>query len=110
MNEFHDITVKNPRGAGRKPCTQNKAAAQQIIKETAPAAAGYLRKVSTGEIKRANALRVDVCKYLINQAIGAPKQRNEISGEIKPLELIVRWDGNRNETGNTPKTPASTPG
>ncbi|MFH1031337.1 MAG: terminase small subunit [Chloroflexota bacterium] len=37
-------------------------------------------------------------------------QKVDFSSAGKPLELIVRWDGNRNETGNTPETPTSTPG
>ena len=106
MNAFHPPTGKNPRGAGRKPCNQNKAAAEQVIKETAPAAAVYLKEIANGE-RMPDKDRIDVCKYLINQAIGMPKQRQEVTGEEGgPLSLIVKYekgnDDNTSEPGETP--------
>lgn len=70
--------------SGRKKHTHAKGEAQNIIKENAPAAAGYLRDVANGK-EKPDSNRIDVCKYLINQAIGMPKQRNENenTGEVK---------------------------
>lgn len=69
--------------SGRKPKSVNRAQTEMIIAETSPNAAGYLRDIANGGVK-ADPVRVDVCKYLINQEIGAPRQRAEINntGEV----------------------------
>ncbi len=93
--------------SGRKCKSQNRNNTEKTLAETSPAAAAYLREVVTGKVLKPNPIRVDTCKYVINQDIGAPTQRAEIktSGGI---ELWVRYDGNRNETGDsTPEAPAS---
>jgi hypothetical protein len=49
----------------------------QTIVESAPEAVKYLRDVSRGE-EKPEALRMEACKYLINQALGMPRQRQDI--------------------------------
>jgi len=87
--------------SGRKPKTQLRAATEQIITETSPMAMAYLRDVANGAIpdkkevlftksgaiieryvSAVDPIRVDVCKYIINQDIGAPRQRTELTGNV----------------------------
>lgn len=78
---------------GRKPSSQNRAATEQIIAESAPQAAGRIRDYAAGKIQL-TASQLDACKYLVDQAIGRATQRQEISGANGPLEIVVRWDAN----------------
>ncbi len=100
--------------SGRKPKSQNRQNTEMILAETAPHAAGYLRTVVKGLLGTyikitykkngdrieevdmpvpADPVRVDTCKYVVNQDLGMPKQRQEISGtqkidlNINPQEL-----------------------
>lgn len=51
------------------------------LAESSPHAAAYLKKVAMGEIKKPSAARIDVCKYIINQDLGAPRQKLAHVGE-----------------------------
>ena len=87
--------------AGRKPSSQNKAATEQIIAESAPQAAGRIRDYAAGKISLTSA-QLDACKYLVDQAIGRATQRQEISGaDNGPLKIIVQYESaGRSESGN----------
>ncbi len=90
---------------GRKPRSVLRSAAEQIIAESAPQAAGRIRDFALGKL-HLTAAQLDACRYLVDQAIGRATQRQEISGAgAGPLELVVRWDGN----GSSPQTPTQTP-
>jgi len=65
--------------SGRKPLSQHRQNTIQLITETSPKAAAYLRGVITGD-EEPNTARIDACKYIINQDLGMPKQRQELSG------------------------------
>ncbi len=65
----------------------------QTLTESAPWAAQHLNLVVQGKIK-STALRVDVCRYVINQVEGAPKQKHDVGGHVV---LEVKFD--RNELG-----------
>ena len=110
------------KGSGRKPKSHNRRNTQLTIAETSPQAAAYLREVAEGNapplkrtITRKNgdvieeemwggdSIRVDVCKYIINQDIGMPKGRTEVTGPNGgPQKLLVRYDGsqNKHQTGS----------
>jgi hypothetical protein len=90
---------------GRKSKSVHRAAAEAIIAESAPQAAGRIRDYALGKLSLTTA-QLDACKYLVDQAIGRATQRQEISGSGGPLEIIVRWDGNGTSTdeGTTPET------
>ncbi len=132
--------------SGRKPKSQNRQNTEMILAETAPHAAGYLRTVAKGELGTytkityrkngdrieepnlplpADPIRVDTCKYVVNQDLGMPKQRQEISGtqkidlHINPQELTDEQlaviaatniiHNARNGSDRTIKAEASTP-
>ena len=69
--------------SGRKAKTVLTRQTNQIIEDTAPHAAQYLMKVVKGEVKRPSLARIEVCKFVINHAIGSPRQKIEHSGEIQ---------------------------
>jgi len=75
--------------AGRKPKSVHRAAAEAIIAESAPQAAGRIRDYAAGKIQLTSA-QLDACKYLVDQAIGRATQRQEISGDpAKPVTIRV---------------------
>ena len=71
------------------------------LAESSPHAAAYLRKVGMGEVRKPNPARIDVCKYIINQDLGAPRQKLVHAGEegdpikIKWVETILDSGGSR---------------
>ena len=82
------------KSVGRKSKSVHRAAAEAIIAESAPQAAGRIRDYAMGKLSLTSA-QLDACKYLVDQAIGRATQRQEISGAgAGPLEIVVRWDGN----------------
>ena len=75
--------------SGRKSLSTNRQNTQMILAETSPKAAGYLREVSSG-ITKGDPIRVDVCKYIINQDLGMPKAKTELTGKDgTPLHFII---------------------
>lgn len=88
-----EITEKNPRGAGRKPKTFQRETTMKMLTDTSPRAARYLREV-VDRVATPNWAIIDVCKYVINQDLGSPRQRHEHTGaDGSPLipytELIL---------------------
>lgn len=101
--------------SGRKPKSLLVDRTDQTIKDGAMDAAKYLVNVARGDLGTytrittkkngdiieevlpisADQVRVETCKYIVNQTVGMPKQRQEISGEdgksIK-AEIIVTSD------------------
>ena len=95
--------------SGRKPKSLNRSNAIGILAETSPHAAGYLRTVAKGELgtyekvtmkksgdviteilpMSADPVRVDTCKYVINQDLGMPRQRQEVTATQK-IDMTVR--------------------
>ncbi len=51
----------------------------EVIRQASMDAIWYLEEVAQGEV-RAEWARINVCQYLIDQQIGKPKQRTEITG------------------------------
>ncbi len=102
------------KNSGRKPKTHLRAETIRILAETSPKATAYLRDVVEGkvppllktftrkdgtvveeQIPGENPIKVDVCKYVINQDLGMPTQK--VAGASGgPVEVLVRFDGNRN--------------
>ena len=74
-------------GSGRKPNSLYRAQAEEEIVKAAKPAAQYLRDVSEGSIKRPSPTKVDVCKYIINQTLGAPRQKLEHAGGETPIGI-----------------------
>lgn len=66
--------------SGRKAKTVLTRQTNQIITDTAPHAAQYLEKVVKGEVKRPSLARIGACEFVINQAIGTPRQKIQVSG------------------------------
>ncbi|HEX74866.1 MAG TPA: hypothetical protein G4N93_06985 [Dehalococcoidia bacterium] len=87
-----EITEKNPRGAGRKAKTVQRATTQRILTDASPKAAAYLTEVIKGKVKPEWG-KIDVCKYVINQDLGAPRQKMEHTGadgeRLSYTELII---------------------
>ncbi len=99
-------------GSGRKKRTRNQTNTKLRLSESAPFAASYLMMVASGDLgtyckittdkdgkvtsitlpNPADPVRVDACKYIINQDIGAPRQRTEITGENGPVVFKVVYD------------------
>ncbi len=79
------------KGSGRKPKSELRKETAQCIAESSPYAAKYLKEVANGT-SPANSARIDACKYIINQDIGAPRQRTEITGENGPVVFKVVYD------------------
>lgn len=71
--------------SGRKKKSVLTRQANQVIMDSAPLAAEYLMKVSRGVIKRPNLMRVEVCKFVINHAVGTPRQKVEMKHTGSPL-------------------------
>lgn len=88
--------------SGRKKKSINAKNAKMTLAETSPHAAAYLKIVAKGELGTftriitkkngdiieepdqpipADPVRVDVCKYVINQDLGMPKQKVEATGK-----------------------------
>jgi hypothetical protein len=63
--------------SGRKPMTLLRAITQQLIAETSPEAMKYLKRVALGDVKRPGQLRVEVCRYIVDQDVGRATQRIE---------------------------------
>ena len=58
------------------------------LAETSLHAAAYLQKVVMGEIRKPSAARIDVCKYIINQDLGVPRQKLVHAGKADdPIEI-----------------------
>ena len=53
---------------------------EQILMASAPGASKYLRAVALIDKGKRNSLRVDVCKFIVNHALGLPKAKHEHSG------------------------------
>ena len=89
-------------GPGRPKKDTETRTVQRIIENTAPKAAEYLQGVTEGK-EKPNSARIDVCKYLINQSIGMPKQRQELTGEDgNDIILKVIYDQRNNGTPQEP--------
>ncbi len=87
--------------SGRKPKSTLRRLTQHTIAETSPYAASYLRDVAKGIIDKPDSARIDVCKYMINQDCGMPRQKSEISGvEGEPIRFIIGkgYDDNKQDT------------
>ncbi len=72
----------------RKPKSNCRAITESTLAQSAPWAAEHLNLISQGKIEKPNPVRVDVCKYVINQCLGAPTQKVHNTGEV---EFIVKW-------------------
>ena len=93
--------------SGRKPRSVHRMAALTILIETSPHAAQYLRDVAKGIMGTytetitkksgdiivrtlpipADPVRVDVCKYVINQDLGMPRQKVEFDMSKEAIRL-----------------------
>ena len=103
------------KNSGRKPKTHLRAQTIRILAETAPKASAYLRDVVEGKIPPfvktytrkdgtiveaeepgENPIKVDVCKYVINQDLGTPTQKDVGKGEGQvtntQINIIVSSD------------------
>ncbi len=82
---------------GRKRKSDNRALTLQTLSEASPWCAEHLKLVAQGLIET-NSYRMDACKYIINQDLGMPRQKNEtaVSGRIE-----VIWDGNEHISGSS---------
>ena len=97
--------------SGRKPKSIITRDTARILKEATPTAAAYLKDVSRGiapplkrtttrkngdvtveEMWGGDSIRVDVCKYIINQDLGMPRQKQEVIGDHKVTVKVV-YDG-----------------
>ena len=79
------------KNSGRKPKSTNRANAEMTLAETSPHAAAYLQKVVTGEIRKPSAARIDVCKYILNQDLGVPRQKVIHAGKAdQPFEVLLK--------------------
>ncbi len=89
-------------GPGRPKKEANLSQINSVIECGAVKAAQYIRDLASGEIKKPSAVRLDACKFLVNQAIGMPKQRTELTGAdgapvaIKTIEVIISGDSKPN--------------
>ena len=63
--------------SGRKPKSMQRATTSRIITDASPTAALYLKMVSLGKVKRPSPIRVEVCRYIVDQDIGRATQRIE---------------------------------
>jgi hypothetical protein len=69
-------------GSGRKTVTYDDGSVSSILHNGAPFAAKYLIDVIKGEIKGAkkpSQPRIEASKYVINQVLGTPKQKIDIT-------------------------------
>ena len=82
LNPKELIGITTP---GRKPLTWLRSETIKLLNETAPIAMKFLRDVLTSKVP-ANQVRVDVAKFVINQAVGMATQRQEIIS--KPMVSI----------------------
>jgi len=64
---------------GRKPKTFQRATTIRQLIDASPVAARYLRAV-LDKTEQPNWAIIDVCKYVINQDLGTPRQRMEHTG------------------------------
>ena len=78
--------------SGRKPLSTLRRITEQIISETSPKAAQYLRDVATGVAKPPDPARIDTCKFIINQDIGAPTQKIKVNEKGKVVFEVVYRD------------------
>ncbi len=118
------------KNSGRKPKTHLRAQTIRILAETAPKASAYLRDVVEGKIPPfvktytrkdgtivkaeepgENPIKVDVCKYVINQDLGTPTQKTVLASDKEsPFQsfIFVLPDGTkvgmRDLVGNSNKT------
>ena len=69
----------------------SKAVTLNTLQTSAPWAAQHLNLIAQGKIEHPNPVRVDVCKYIINQIEGAPTQKHDHQGRVI---LDVRFDRN----------------
>ncbi len=95
--------------SGRKPRSVHRMAALTILIETSPHAAQHLRDVAKGLLGTytetttrkngdvvtqtlpipADPVRVDVCKYVINQDLGMPRQKIEFDYTKEATRLAL---------------------
>lgn len=73
---------------GRKPKSVLRATTLAILAESSPDAARWLALVSNGTYKKPSSVRVDVCKYIINQDIGQPTAK--VAGKLD-VNAIVKF-------------------
>ncbi len=74
----------------RKAKSEHRAQTEQILAESSPTAARWLALVSNGTYKKPSTARIDVCKYIINQDLGMPKQKTILAGDKEsPLQTFV---------------------
>jgi len=65
--------------SGRKKKSISRRTTMQTLTDTSPRAARYLKQVIDNEATPNWAI-IDVCKYVINQDLGSPRQRHEHTG------------------------------
>ncbi len=73
---------------GRKAKSDNRAQTERTLLDSAPWAAEHLNLISQGRIEKPNPVRVDVCKYVVNQCLGSPTQK--VIGEINTTVNVIR--------------------
>ena len=94
MANMHPVPFKTH--PGRKPKNILRSETMQLLAETSPRAAKYLQGVSDGK-ELPNRDRIDVCKYIIDQDVGRPTQKTELTGAAGG-DIVIRIveDGNSN--------------
>ena len=73
--------------SGRKPPKTHKQTTEMKLAETGPEAASFLADVATKGMK-APRERIDAAKFIVNQVIGAPVARTQIT---EPIEIKIRY-------------------
>lgn len=74
------------KGSGRKAISYFAGSTAETLERAAPLAARYLLKVVTASKAKDKAAismpRIDAAKFIINQAIGSPSQKLQVSGNL----------------------------
>lgn len=82
--------VAKPRG--KLSTAQLRREAQYTIDAAARPAADYLSDIANRRIEKPSRIRVDVCEYILNHAMGKPVSKIEHSGSIsaeRPLQSFT---------------------
>lgn len=64
---------------------------EQILMQAAPGASKYLRAVALVDKEKRNSLRVDVCKFIVNHALGLPRAKVEVSNTTQEEKQLAEF-------------------
>ena len=77
----------------RKPKSEQRAIAESTLAQSVTWAAQHLNLITQGSIAKPNAVVVDVCKYVLNQQLGMPRQKTETSLHVEGMVKFVVGKG-----------------